>query len=44
MFFSQNGLTGHLESIGFQFTEEDRNELREALEYTRTRVEEERSG
>lgn len=35
MFFGQTGLTAHLESIKFQFTEEDQADLRTALEETR---------
>ena len=32
MFFSENGLVNHLDSIGFQFDESDQLQLREALE------------
>ena len=31
MFFGQTGLVGHLDSIGFQYTEEDQQELSQAL-------------
>ena len=38
MFFGQNGLTGHLDSIGFQFDDADRLELQAALDAVRTEI------
>lgn len=35
LFFGQTGLTAHLDTIGFEFTEADQQELGEALEATR---------
>ena len=35
MFLGQNGLVGHLDSIGFQFTEADQEALVEALQAVR---------
>lgn len=38
MFFGEKGLVAHLDAIGFQFTEDDQQNLQEALEATKQEV------